>query len=212
MEQHRWPDEGRNCLVLCAGTQCHRLSSASPNMLFVAHVSTLSLPSASFSLQSHPPTPWSCSKRARMMLTMNGLASVSVLPTSSMEDWASSRLPFCWCVCFLEGTTPLDPSSDWYAPVEHWGNYEGVAVMAAPPVKKEPAPRKVSLKLVCHVMLVLFSSQDFLCIFPGFLVLHLQVSESENREDLSDGTARAKKRRRRKKNTEEEGASNAQVR
>ncbi|XP_056877470.1 protein LYRIC-like isoform X3 [Takifugu flavidus] len=81
-------------------------------------------------------------------------------------------------------TSPADPSSDWYAPVEHWGNYEGVSVMAAPPVKQEPAPHVVSLK---------------------------PASESEKREDPSDGAARAKKRRRRKKNPEEEGASDAQT-
>ncbi|XP_011607234.2 protein LYRIC-like isoform X1 [Takifugu rubripes] len=81
-------------------------------------------------------------------------------------------------------TSPADPSSDWYAPVEHWGNYEGVSVMAAPPVKQEPAPHVVSLK---------------------------PATESEKREDPSDGAARAKKRRRRKKNTEEEGASDAQT-
>lgn len=43
------------------------------------------------------------------------------------------------------------------------------------------------------------------------MVLNFQVSESENREDPSDGAAK-KRRRRRKKNTEEEGASDAQVR
>lgn len=45
----------------------------------------------------------------------------------------------------------------------------------------------------------------------GFVVLNFQASESENREDPSDGAARAKKRRRRKKNTEEEGTSDTQV-
>lgn len=43
----------------------------------------------------------------------------------------------------LARTAPVDPSSDWYAPVEHWGNYEGLAVIAAPPVKRDPAANKV---------------------------------------------------------------------
>lgn len=43
----------------------------------------------------------------------------------------------------LARAAPVDPSSDWYAPVEHWGNYEGLAVIVAPPVKRDPAANKV---------------------------------------------------------------------
>lgn len=74
-----------------------------------------------------------------------------VSTTSSTKDRAPSCLPSCWCVFILDRTSPVDPSSDWYAPVEHWGNYEGVSVMAAPPVKQEPAPPVVSLKPVCCI-------------------------------------------------------------
>lgn len=188
------------------------------DLSFAQHLlgSTFPHPSPSVSLQSHRPTPRSCSGGASMT---NGLASVSDPTTASTEDRAPSGLPSCWCVFILDRTSPADPGSDWYAPVEHWGNYEGVSVMAVPPVKQEPAPRVVSLKPVCCMILVLSvhiqwhraSGLHAPAGSKGFVVLNFQASESENREDPSDGAARAKKRRRRKKNTEEEGASDTQV-
>lgn len=201
----------------CDATGWPRLRPTSPNIFSGANGSTFPDPSPFVSLQSHRPTPRSCSGGASMT---NGLASVSVPTTGSTEDHAPSCLPSCWCVFILDRTSPVDPSSDWYAPVEHWGNYEGVSVMAAPPVKQEPAPHVVSLKAVCCIMLVLSvhiqwhrsSGLHAPASSKGFVVLNFQASESENREDPSDGAARAKKRRRRKKNTEEEDASDAQVR
>lgn len=50
----------------------------------------------------------------------------------------------------------VDPSSDWNAPVEHWGNYEEVVVIPAPPPKEQLAPNKVSPKLPKH-------PRDFFC-------------------------------------------------
>lgn len=54
---------------------------------------------------------------------------------------------FFFFVFFLDGMAAADPSSDWNAPVEHWGNYEEVVVMPAPPPKEQTAPNKVSLKI-----------------------------------------------------------------
>lgn len=50
---------------------------------------------------------------------------------------------------FLDGMAAVDPSSDWNAPLEHWGNYEEAPVLAtpAPPLKEQPVPNKVSLIL-----------------------------------------------------------------
>lgn len=48
---------------------------------------------------------------------------------------------------FLDGMGAVDTSSDWNAPVEHWGNYEEVVLKPAPPPKEQPVPNKVSLKL-----------------------------------------------------------------
>uniref|UniRef100_A0A3Q3XKS4 Uncharacterized protein n=1 Tax=Mola mola TaxID=94237 RepID=A0A3Q3XKS4_MOLML len=54
------------------------------------------------------------------------------------------------------GMATVDPSSDWNAPVEHWGNYEEVVVIPAPPPKEQLAPNKVSPKLPKH-------PRDFFC-------------------------------------------------
>lgn len=42
----------------------------------------------------------------------------------------------------------VDPSSDWNAPVEHWGNYEEPSVLlkAAFSLKEQPGINKVSVK------------------------------------------------------------------
>lgn len=40
-----------------------------------------------------------------------------------------------------------DPSSDWNAPAEHWGNYEEVAAAPRPPAGKEQSgDNKVKLR------------------------------------------------------------------
>lgn len=38
-----------------------------------------------------------------------------------------------------------DPSSDWNAPAEHWGNYDGVPATPQPPAKGQSVARKVML-------------------------------------------------------------------
>ncbi|TNN48071.1 Protein LYRIC [Liparis tanakae] len=45
-----------------------------------------------------------------------------------------------------DGMAAVDHSSDWNAPDEHWGHYEEppVLVTAAPPLKEQPVPNKVS--------------------------------------------------------------------
>ncbi|XP_010728764.1 metadherin a isoform X2 [Larimichthys crocea] len=82
----------------------------------------------------------------------------------------------------FNGIASVDPSSDWNAPSEHWGNYEEppMLVTAAPPPKEQPAPNKVS-------------------------------EDEKDTEDLSGGAAKSKKKRKKKKKTEEEAASEAQA-
>ncbi|XP_068189832.1 metadherin a isoform X2 [Antennarius striatus] len=43
----------------------------------------------------------------------------------------------------FNGTAAVDPSSDWNAPVEHWGNYEEVVMTLAPPQKEQRVTNKV---------------------------------------------------------------------
>lgn len=51
---------------------------------------------------------------------------------------------------FVDGMA-ADPSSDWNAPTEHWGNYEEPPVLASPaPLpkpKEQPVPNKVLFSL-----------------------------------------------------------------
>ncbi|XP_029299472.1 metadherin a isoform X2 [Cottoperca gobio] len=80
------------------------------------------------------------------------------------------------------GVAAVDPSSDWNAPVEHWGNYEEppVLVTPAPPLKEQPVPNKVS-------------------------------EEEKDTDDLASEAAKSKKKRKKKKKSEEEAASEAQI-
>ncbi|XP_040910034.1 metadherin a isoform X2 [Toxotes jaculatrix] len=82
----------------------------------------------------------------------------------------------------FNGMAAADPTSDWNAPAEHWGNYEEppVLVTPAPTLKEQPVPNKVS-------------------------------EDEKDTEDPSGGAAKSKKKRKKKKKTEEEAASEAQV-
>lgn len=49
-------------------------------------------------------------------------------------------------VNFADGMAAVDPSSDWNAPAEHWGNYEEPPVsvtIVTPPLKELPLANKV---------------------------------------------------------------------
>ncbi|KAG7501294.1 LYRIC-like isoform X2 [Solea senegalensis] len=82
----------------------------------------------------------------------------------------------------FNGSAAADPTSDWNAPAEHWGNYEEPFLL----VKPAPLPKEQPV--------------------------HNKVSENEkDAEDPSGGAAKSKKKRRKKKKTEEEAASEAQV-
>ncbi|XP_020490367.1 metadherin a isoform X2 [Labrus bergylta] len=87
------------------------------------------------------------------------------------DEWSGSN-----------GTASADPSSDWNAPAEHWGNYEEPPVLltSAPPPKEQPVSHKVS-------------------------------EDEKDAEDPSDGAAKSKKKRKKKKKTEEESAPEAQT-
>ncbi|XP_076610422.1 metadherin a isoform X1 [Chaetodon auriga] len=82
----------------------------------------------------------------------------------------------------FNGMAAVDPSSDWNAPAEHWGNYEEppVLVTPAPPAKEQPVPNKVS-------------------------------EDEKDVEDPSGAAAKSKKKRKKKKKSEEEAASEAQT-
>lgn len=55
-------------------------------------------------------------------------------------------------VCFSsDGMAAVDPSSDWNAPAEHWGNYDEVVAVPAPPSKEQPVTNKVTPTLCLSV-------------------------------------------------------------
>ncbi|XP_029022501.1 metadherin a isoform X2 [Betta splendens] len=84
----------------------------------------------------------------------------------------------------FNGMAAADPSCDWNAPAEHWGNYEEPPVLMTPAplakLKEQPEPSKVS-------------------------------EDDKDVEDPSGGAARSKKKRKKKKKTEEEAATDAQM-
>ncbi|XP_023134550.2 metadherin a isoform X1 [Amphiprion ocellaris] len=82
----------------------------------------------------------------------------------------------------FNGMATADPSSDWNAPEDYWGNYEAppVLVTQAPLQKEQLLPNKVS-------------------------------EDVKDAEDPSGGAAKSKKKRKKKKKTEEEAASEAQT-
>lgn len=79
------------------------------------------------------------------------------------------------------GMAAADPSSDWNAPLEHWGNYEEppLLVTPAPPSKEQPVPSKLS-------------------------------EDDKDPDDPNGGEAKSKKKRKKKKKTDEAAASEAQ--
>ncbi|XP_054461413.1 metadherin a isoform X2 [Anoplopoma fimbria] len=82
----------------------------------------------------------------------------------------------------FNGMAAVDPSSDWNAPEEHWGNYEEppVLVTPAPPMKEQPVLNKVS-------------------------------EDEKDNDEPSGGADKSKKKRKKKKKTEEDAASEAQM-
>ncbi|XP_062302138.1 metadherin a isoform X1 [Osmerus eperlanus] len=97
-------------------------------------------------------------------------------------DRQRDNQPACEDV-WSNGIDAADPSSDWNAPTELWGNYEEPVVVeaAAPPPQEQAAPQ------------------------VG------QVSDEEMEDAASGGTAKSKKKKKKKKKLEDEGVP-AQVR
>ncbi|XP_023268055.1 protein LYRIC-like isoform X1 [Seriola lalandi dorsalis] len=113
--------------------------------------------------------------------SMRRLNTTEPISNSVELQWASHRdADNEWSG--FNGMAAADPSSDWNAPAEHWGNYEEppVSLTPAPPLKQQPSPNKVS-------------------------------EDEKDTEDPSGGAAKSKKKRKKKKKTEEEAASEPQV-
>lgn len=105
--------------------------------------------------------------------SMLGLNTADPISNSLELQWAGRPVDDEWSG--FNGISSVDPSSDWNAPVEHWGNYEEppVLVPQATLLKEQPAPNKAS-------------------------------EDEKDNEDPSGGAAKSKKKRKKKKATEEE--------
>ncbi|XP_032390897.1 metadherin a [Etheostoma spectabile] len=117
-------------------------------------------------------------------VTFSMLGRNTTDPISNSVDLQWARFPDVddeWSG--LNGVAAVDPSSDWNAPEEHWGNYEEppVLVTSAPPLKEQHVPNKPVLE------------------------------DEKDTDDPSGGAAKSKKNRKKKKKTEEEAASEAQT-
>nr|XP_029508670.1 protein LYRIC-like [Oncorhynchus nerka] len=121
----------------------------------------------------------------RMKTEINTLPSVLGLKTIEHITHPASELQWeCpspsdeWSG--LSGIAAADPSSDWNAPTELWGNYEGPPVVEAPgPPPQDPAPN--------HPQGAQGSDDD------------------KEKDDSAGGAARSKKKKKRKKKAEEGG-------
>ncbi|XP_008299232.1 metadherin a isoform X2 [Stegastes partitus] len=149
------------------------------------------IPTASHYRTQPEPQPWVQESQAwtgidgrikpdlnPVSFSMLGLNTTERISNSIELQWAS-HVDDQWSG--FNGMAAADPSSDWNAPAEHWGNYEEppVLVTPAPLQKEQPLPNKVS-------------------------------EDEKDAEDPSGGASKSKKKRKKKKKSEEEAASEAQ--
>ncbi|XP_017279694.1 metadherin a isoform X2 [Kryptolebias marmoratus] len=132
-----------------------------------------------------PPAAWSGIDGDGQIKTTSfsvlRLNATDSLPKSAELQWKSHpEVDDEWSG--FNGMAAADPSSDWNAPVEHWGNYEEPPVLmaAASLPKDQAALTKVS-------------------------------DDEKDAEDPSGGAAKSKKKRKKKKKTEDEPASDSQT-
>ncbi|XP_056142219.1 protein LYRIC-like isoform X2 [Lampris incognitus] len=118
------------------------------------------------------------------MVTFSGLgvgASESK-PISDLPWLSQTRVDDEWSG--LSGGA-VDPSSDWNAPSEAWGNYEE-------PTPEPPAPREESLPEPAKTNLLIKTADE-------------DEEEKDKMETAADGATKTKKKRKKKKKTAEEG-------
>ncbi|KAK5855042.1 hypothetical protein PBY51_005182 [Eleginops maclovinus] len=143
-----------------------------------------------------PPKPQSWGQETQAWSSIDGriktepnTVNFSMLGLNT-TDSISNSMELQWARCpgvddewsGFNGIAAADPSSDWNAPVEHWGNFEAPTVVAtpAPPLKELAAPNKVS-------------------------------EDEKDIDDVAGGAAKSKKNRKKKKKSDEEAASEAQM-
>ncbi|XP_033980686.1 metadherin a isoform X2 [Trematomus bernacchii] len=143
-----------------------------------------------------PPKPQSWGQETQAWSSIDGRIKTDPNPVNfsmlglNTTDSISNSMELQWARCpsvddewsGFNGIAAADPSSDWSAPAEHWGNYEQPPVMEtpAPPLKEQPVPNKVS-------------------------------EDEKDADDVAGGAAKSKKSKKKKKKSDEEAASEAQM-
>ncbi|XP_041798371.1 protein LYRIC-like isoform X2 [Chelmon rostratus] len=118
----------------------------------------------------------------RNLVSLAGLSAESQ-PVRDLPWLSQPRVDDEWSG--LNGSS-VDPSSDWNAPSEVWGNYEE-PTPEPPPVQEKPLPEPAKVNL-----LIAAADDD--------------EDEKDKGETAADGAAKTKKKKKKKKKAAEEGA------
>ncbi|GLD48677.1 protein LYRIC-like protein [Lates japonicus] len=116
-----------------------------------------------------------------------GVGTAEPQPVSDLPWLSQPRVDDEWSG--LNGGS-VDPSSDWNAPSEAWGNYEE-PIPEPPPAQEQPLPEPAKVNL-----LITAADND--------------EDEKDKGETASDGAAKTKKKKKKKKKAAEEGGAPCQ--
>ncbi|XP_023274391.1 protein LYRIC-like isoform X1 [Seriola lalandi dorsalis] len=116
-----------------------------------------------------------------------GVGAAEPHPVSELPWLSQPRVDDEWSG--LNGGS-VDPSSDWNAPSEAWGNYEEPTPVA-PPAPEQPLPEPAKVNLLIRA-----ADND--------------EDEKDKGETASDGTSKTKKKKKKKKKAAEEGGATGQ--
>ncbi|XP_042346375.1 protein LYRIC-like isoform X3 [Plectropomus leopardus] len=130
-----------------------------------------------------PPT-----ERKLVSLTGLGVSPAEPQPVSDLTWLSQPRVDDEWSG--LNGSS-VDPSSDWDAPAEAWGNYEE-PTPEPPPALVQPLPEPAKVNLLIG------AAQDD------------DEDEKDKGESAADGAAKTKKKKKKKKKAAEEGGAAGQ--
>ncbi|KAM9309909.1 protein LYRIC-like isoform 2-T3 [Pholidichthys leucotaenia] len=115
-----------------------------------------------------------------------GVGTAEAQPVSELQWRSQPRVDDEWSG--LNGAS-VDPSSDWNAPSEAWGNYEE-------PTPEPPPPQEQTLPESTNVSLLIGAAED---------------DDDEKDKTATDGASKTKKKKKRKKKSAEEGGTSSQV-
>ncbi|XP_005816607.1 protein LYRIC-like [Xiphophorus maculatus] len=121
------------------------------------------------------------------LVSLTGLGAPQAQPVSDLTWLSQRRVDDEWSG--LNGGS-ADPSSDWNAPSEAWGNYEEPTAEPAGP-QEPPLPEAATAALIA-------AAED-------------DEDDKDKGDATTDGAAKTKKKKKKKKKTSEEGGTPGQV-